>query len=52
MGHGAFNRAVLQRVLEEGRVEFRAGYSMEYCALTMVDLHAQMMRAAREHPYP
>jgi pyrroloquinoline quinone (PQQ) biosynthesis protein C len=52
MGHGAFNRTVLQRVLEEGRVEFRAGYSMEYCALTMVDLQAQMKRAATDNPYP
>jgi pyrroloquinoline quinone (PQQ) biosynthesis protein C len=52
MGHGAFNRTILQRVLEEGRVEFRAGYSMEYCALTMVDLQAQMKRAAMENPFP
>ena len=52
MGHGAFNRTILQRVLEEGRVEFRAGYSLEYCALTMVNLQAQMKRAAMENPYP
>ena len=52
MGHGAFNRTVLQRALEDGKVEFRAGYSMEYCALTMVDLHAQMKRAAMDKPYP
>ena len=52
MGHGSFNRAVLQRALEDGKVEFRAGYSMEYCALAMVDLHAQMKRAAMENPYP
>ncbi|MBI1994815.1 MAG: hypothetical protein HYS67_10545 [Deltaproteobacteria bacterium] len=52
MGHGAFNRTVLQRALEDGKVEFRAGYSMEYCALTMVDLHAQMKRAAIDNPYP
>lgn len=52
MGHGAFNRTVLQRALESGKVEFRAGYSMEYCALTMVDLHAQMKQAAMDHPYP
>ena len=51
MGHGAFNRTVLQRALQDG-VEFRAGYSMEYCALTMVDLHAQMKQAAMENPYP
>lgn len=51
MGHGAFNRTVLTRALQDG-VEFRAGYSMEYCALTMVDLHAQMKQAAIDHPYP
>lgn len=52
MGHGPFNRMILQRCLEDGRVESRAGYSMEYCALTMIDLHAQMKRAAMENPYP
>jgi pyrroloquinoline quinone (PQQ) biosynthesis protein C len=51
MGHGAFNRAVLTRALQDG-VEFRAGYTMEYCALTMIDLHAQMKQAAMDHPYP
>lgn len=51
MGHGAFNRTVLTRALQES-VEFRAGYSMEYCALTMVDLHAQMKQAAMDNPYP
>jgi pyrroloquinoline quinone (PQQ) biosynthesis protein C len=50
MGHGAFNRTVLTRALQEN-VEFRAGYSIEYCALTMVDLHAQMKQAALDHPY-
>ncbi len=52
MGHGPFNRMVLQRCLEDGKAESRAGYSMEYCALTMVDLHVQMKRAAIETPYP
>jgi hypothetical protein len=51
MGHGAFNRTVLTRALQDG-VEFRAGYSMEYCALTMIDLHAQMKQASLDHPYP
>ena len=50
MGHGAFNRTVLMRALQEC-VEFRAGYSMEYCALTMVDLHLQMKQAALDNPY-
>ncbi|MFQ5850310.1 MAG: hypothetical protein ACE5JU_06935 [Candidatus Binatia bacterium] len=52
MGHGTFNRTVLQRALEDGKIEFRAGYPLEYCALTMVDLHAQMKRAAMDNPYP
>ena len=34
MGHGAFNRAILTRALQEN-MEYRTGYSMEYCALTM-----------------
>jgi pyrroloquinoline quinone (PQQ) biosynthesis protein C len=50
MGHGAFNRSVLIRALQES-IEYRAGYSMEYCALTMVDLHAQMKQAAFANPY-
>jgi len=50
MGHGAFNRTVLTRALQEC-VEFRARYSMEYCALTMVDLHLQMKQAALDNPY-
>jgi hypothetical protein len=51
MGHGAFNRSVLTRALQES-IEFRAGYSIEYCALTMIDLQAQMKQAAMDHPYP
>jgi pyrroloquinoline quinone (PQQ) biosynthesis protein C len=51
LGHGAFNRTVLERVLQDG-VEFRLGYTMEYCALTMVELHAQMKQAAMDNPYP
>ena len=37
------------RALQES-VEFRAGYSLEYCAMTMVDLHAQMKQAALDIP--
>ena len=48
MAHGSFNRAVLQRQLEDGMAEERPGYGMEYCALTSVDLHAQMLRAGLE----
>jgi len=51
MNHGAFNRTVLTRALQES-MEFRTGYSIDYCALTMVDLHAQMQQAALDHPYP
>jgi hypothetical protein len=42
---------VLERVLQE-ELEFRAGYTIEYCALTMVELHAQMQQAAIDNPYP
>ncbi|RMG53171.1 MAG: hypothetical protein D6723_07535 [Acidobacteria bacterium] len=40
MGHGEFNRAVLQRILEDGRADFRPGFSLHYAALTSVDLFA------------
>ena len=46
-----FNRTVLERVLQD-RIEFRAGYTIEYCALTMIELHAQMKQAAMDNPYP
>ena len=46
-----FNRIVLERVLQD-KIEFRAGYTIEYCALTMIDLHAQMQQAAMDNPYP
>ena len=46
-----FNRTVLERVLQE-KIEFRAGYTIEYCALTMIELHARMEQAALDKPYP
>src|SRR6266496_2277455 len=54
MGHGGFRRLVLQRLLEEG-AEVRPGYTLEYCALTSMDLHgailqATLQAAAREGP--
>src|SRR5437867_457700 len=54
MGHGSFRRLVLQRLLEEG-AEVRPGYTLEYCALTSMDLHgailqATLQAAAREGP--
>src|SRR5262249_3067386 len=39
MGHGSFRRLVLRRLLEDGMVDVRPGYSLEYCGLTAVDLH-------------
>lgn len=46
MGHGTFNRRILECLLAEGLVEERTGYGIEYCAMTAVDLHGQMLRAA------
>jgi pyrroloquinoline quinone (PQQ) biosynthesis protein C len=45
MGHGSFRRLVLRRLLEEG-AEVRPGYNLEYCALTSMDLHGAVLRAA------
>ena len=44
MGHGSFRRLVLQRLLEEG-AEVRPGYTLEYCALTSMDLHGAILQA-------
>lgn len=48
MGHGSFNRMVMQRILEDGYADIRAGYSLEYCAFASVDLYGLMHRAAYE----
>lgn len=45
MGHGSFRRMVLQRLLEDG-AEVRPGYTLEYCALTSMDLHGAILQAA------
>ena len=45
MGHGSFRRMVLQRLLEEG-AEVRPGYTLEYCALTSIDLHGAILEAS------
>jgi len=37
MGHGEFNRQCLQRLLQEGMVILRPGFTIEYCAFTSVD---------------
>jgi pyrroloquinoline quinone (PQQ) biosynthesis protein C len=48
MGHGSFNRMALRRLLESGMAEERPTYGLEYCAMTSVDLHGVMLRAALE----
>jgi pyrroloquinoline quinone (PQQ) biosynthesis protein C len=48
MGHASFNRLALQRLLESGMADERPTYGLEYCALTSVDLHGVMLRAAVE----
>ena len=45
MVHGSFRRLDLQRLLEEG-AEVRPGYTLEYCALTSMDLHGAILRAS------
>jgi len=49
MGHGQFNRSVLQRILEDGRADFRPGFSLEYAALTSVDLFALFLEGVYRH---
>src|SRR5215471_9257144 len=44
MGHGSFRRLVLQRLLEEG-AEVRPGDTLEYCALSSMDLHGAILQA-------
>jgi hypothetical protein len=44
MGHGAFRKMVLRRLLEEG-AEVRPGYTLEYCALSCIDLHGAILDA-------
>ena len=48
MGHGSFNRAVIERILQDGYADVREGYNLEYCALTAVDLYGVMHRGAYE----
>jgi pyrroloquinoline quinone (PQQ) biosynthesis protein C len=45
MGHGSFRRMVLQRLLEDG-ADVRPGYTLEYCALSSIDLHGVILEAA------
>jgi len=46
MGHGSFRRIVLQRLLHDDMAQVRSGYSLEYCAMTAVDLHGVILEAA------
>jgi pyrroloquinoline quinone (PQQ) biosynthesis protein C len=46
MGHGSFRRLVLQRLFQDGMAQARPGYTLEYCALTAVDLHGKILQAA------
>ena len=48
MGHGNFNRMVMQRILEDGYADTREGYNLEYYATAAVDLYGVMHRAAVE----
>jgi len=48
MGHASFNRMALQRLLQTGMADERPTYGLEYCAMTSVDLHGVMLRAAME----
>ena len=48
MGHASFNRMALQRLLETGMADERPTYGIEYSAMTSVDLHGVMLRAAME----
>jgi hypothetical protein len=38
----------LQRLLETGMADERPTYGLDYCAMTSVDLHGVMLRAAME----
>ena len=44
----SFNRMALQRLLETGMADERPTYGIEYCAMTSVDLHGVMLRAAMD----
>jgi pyrroloquinoline quinone (PQQ) biosynthesis protein C len=48
MGHGSFNRIVMQRLLEDGYADVREAYSLEYCALASVDLFGLMHQSVYE----
>jgi pyrroloquinoline quinone (PQQ) biosynthesis protein C len=49
MGHGELNRRTLQRLLQEGLVLLRPGFSLEYCAFTSVDYLAMFFEGVYSH---
>ncbi len=49
MGHGEFNRTVLQRLLEEGNVSLRPGFTLEYSPLTSVDFYGLFFDGVYKH---
>ncbi len=49
MAHGEFNRTVLQRLLEDGRADFRPGFSLEYAALSSIDLFTLFLDRIYQH---
>jgi len=49
MAHGAFNRMVLQRLLQEGRCDLRPGFTLDYCVRIGVYFHAQFREACYRH---
>ncbi len=49
MGHGQFNRTVLKRLLQEGLVWMRPGFTFEYCPLTAVDFYGIFFDGVYKH---
>ena len=49
MGHGEFNRTVLQRLLEAGEVSMRPGFTFEYSALTAVEFYGIFFDGVYKH---
>ena len=49
MAHGEFNRTVLRRLLEEGLVWMRPGFTIDYCAFTAVDFYGLFFDGVYKH---
>ena len=49
MGHGEFNREVMRRLLQEGLVWTRPGFTFEYSALTAVDYYGIFFDGVYKH---